>query len=90
MSQNKCWSSPLVTDSLYSYFLNFWKPVVILKYFSPVKLGSHLEYFIFHSTIWISHLCCIPFDEGERGERKAGLKFNIQKTKIMASDPITL
>ena len=27
-------------------------------------------------------------DEGERGE-KAGLKLNIQKTKIMASGPIT-
>ena len=30
-----------------------------------------------------------PLDEGERGEWKAGLKLNIQKTKIMASDPIT-
>ena len=29
-----------------------------------------------------------PFDEGER-EWKDGLKFNIQKTKIMASSPIT-
>ena len=28
-------------------------------------------------------------DEGERGEWKAGLKLNIQKTKIMASGPIT-
>ena len=28
-------------------------------------------------------------DEGERGEWKAGLKFSIQKTKIMASGPIT-
>ena len=30
-----------------------------------------------------------PLDEGERGEEKAGLKLNIQKTKIMASSPIT-
>ena len=30
-----------------------------------------------------------PLDEGERGEQKAGLKLNIQKTKIMASSPIT-
>ena len=30
-----------------------------------------------------------PFDESERGEWKAGLKLNIQKTKIMASGPIT-
>ena len=30
-----------------------------------------------------------PFDEGERGDWKAGLKLNIQKTKIMASGPIT-
>ena len=29
-----------------------------------------------------------PLDESERGE-KAGLKLNIQKTKIMASGPIT-
>ena len=28
-------------------------------------------------------------DESERGERKVGLKLNIQKTKIMASGPIT-
>ena len=30
-----------------------------------------------------------PLNEGERGEWKAGLKLNIQKTKIMASGPIT-
>ena len=30
-----------------------------------------------------------PLDESERGEWKAGLKLNIQKTKIMASSPIT-
>ena len=30
-----------------------------------------------------------PFDDGERGEWKVGLKLNIQKTKIMASSPIT-
>ena len=30
-----------------------------------------------------------PLDKGERGEWKAGLKLNIQKTKIMASSPIT-
>jgi len=29
-----------------------------------------------------------PLDEGERGEWKVGLKFNIQKTKIMAYGPI--
>ena len=28
-------------------------------------------------------------DEGERGEWKAGLKLNTQKTNIMASGPIT-
>ena len=27
-------------------------------------------------------------DENERGEKKVGLKLNIQKTKIMASGPI--
>ena len=32
-----------------------------------------------------------PLDESERGEsEKVGLKLNIQKTKIMASSPITL
>ena len=30
-----------------------------------------------------------PFNEGERGEWKAGFKLNIQKTKIMTSCPIT-
>ena len=30
-----------------------------------------------------------PFDENERGEWKSWLKLNIQKTKIMASGPIT-
>ena len=31
----------------------------------------------------------MPLDESERGSQKFGLKFNIQKTKIMASGPIT-
>ena len=31
-----------------------------------------------------------PLDESERGEWKSWLKLNIQKTKIMASSPITL
>ena len=30
-----------------------------------------------------------PLDESERGEKKFGLKVNIQKTKIMASGPIS-
>ena len=30
-----------------------------------------------------------PLDASERGEWKVGLKLNIQKTKILASDPIT-
>ena len=30
-----------------------------------------------------------PLDESEREEWKSGLKLNIQKTKIMASGPIT-
>ena len=30
-----------------------------------------------------------PFGKGERESEKAGLKLNIQKTKIMASGPIT-
>ena len=30
-----------------------------------------------------------PLDQSERGEWKVGLKLNIQKTKIMASGPIT-
>ena len=29
-----------------------------------------------------------PLDEGERGSKKAGFKFNIQNTKIMASGAI--
>ena len=30
-----------------------------------------------------------PLDESERGESKVGLEVNIQKSKIMASSPIT-
>ena len=30
-----------------------------------------------------------PLDEGEGGETKTGSKLNIQKTKVMASGPIT-
>jgi hypothetical protein len=30
-----------------------------------------------------------PLDESERGGENVGLKLNIQKTKIMASGPIT-
>ena len=30
-----------------------------------------------------------PLDESEKESEKVGLKFNIQKTKIMASSPIT-
>ena len=30
-----------------------------------------------------------PLDQSERGERTVGLKLNIQKTKTMASGPIT-
>ena len=30
-----------------------------------------------------------PLDESERGQWKVGLKLNIQKTKIMATSPIT-
>jgi len=31
----------------------------------------------------------VPLDESERGEQNVGLQLNIQKTKIMASGPIT-
>ena len=30
-----------------------------------------------------------PVDESERGDEKAGLKLNIQKTEIKASSPFT-
>ena len=40
-----------------------------------------------------THIICslfiCPLDEGEREDGKVGLKLNIQKTKIMASSPIT-
>ena len=41
--------------------------------------------------IWYSHLLknFPQFDESERGDEKASLKLNIQKTKIMASGSIT-
>ena len=54
----------------------------------PKNFGSHCSFFIIL-------LCCFSWfrlpntDESERGEWKVGLKPNIQKTKIMASGPIT-
>ena len=41
--------------------------------------------------VWYSHLLknFPQFDESERGDEKASLKLNIQKTKIMASSPIS-
>jgi len=53
---------------------------------------------IWQREIWISRILLYgrkwrtkePLDESERGEWKIGLKLNIQKTKIMASGPITL
>ena len=53
---------------------------------------------IWQREIWISRILLYgrkwrtkePLDESERGEWKVGLKLNIQKTKIMASGPITL
>ena len=36
-----------------------------------------------------SNMCKEPPDESEKGEWKVGWKLNIQKTKIMASGPIT-
>ena len=38
---------------------------------------------------WNSSWAKEPLDESEGGEWKVGLKLNIQKTKIMASGPIT-
>ena len=42
-------------------------------------------------VVWYSHLLknFPQFDESERGDEKASLKLNIQKTKIMASGPIS-
>ena len=41
--------------------------------------------------VWYSHLLknFPQFDESERGDVKASLKLSIQKTKIMASGPIS-
>ena len=42
-------------------------------------------------VVWYSYLLknFPQFDESERGDEKANLKLNIQKTKIMASGPIS-
>ena len=41
--------------------------------------------------VWYSHILknFSQFDESERGDEKASLKLNSQKTKIMASGPIS-
>ena len=41
------------------------------------------------SPLWQKVRTKEPLDESERGGEKVGLKFNIQKSKIMASGPIT-
>ena len=42
-------------------------------------------------VVWYSHIVknFPQFDESERGDEKASLKLNIQKTKILTSSPIT-
>ena len=42
-----------------------------------------------HSFGWKWRRTKEPLDESERGEEKVGIRLNIQKTKIMASGPIT-
>ena len=54
-----------------------------LSRFGRVRLCAH--HTIDRKQRWIKE----PLDQGERREWKAGLKLNIQKTKIMASSPIT-
>ena len=44
-----------------------------------------------HTSVYLSIYTCTLYvcSEGERGEKKTGLKLHIQKTKIMASGLIT-
>ena len=71
--------------------LNIWKFTVY------VLLKPGLENFEhYFATVWDDHPydrkqrgTKEPLDESERGEWKSWLKLNIQKTKIMASSPIS-
>ena len=70
------------------------------RVFSNTTVQRH-QFFSTQPSLWSdSHICTWllekpelwpigTFDESERGEWKVGLKLNIQKTKIMASGPIT-
>ena len=54
--------------------------------------GHSLRWELWRLIIRTKILCCfckVDLDESERGEWKSWLKVNIQKMKIMASDPIT-
>ena len=64
---------------------------------SPVISNYFEEIFsLSHSIVFLYFLMKVkegsekkPLDESEEGSEKVGLKLNIQKTKIMASDPTT-
>ena len=58
--------------------------------FSLININKYLRYTddtTLYSRKW--RRTKEPFDESERGEWKVGLKLSIQKTKVMASSPIT-
>ena len=61
--------------------------------FSPrgdkITSNSHTQCFAQKSKIAIAIRTKEPLDESERGEWKSGLKLNVQKTKTVASSPIT-
>ena len=66
--------------------MNFIKKLFSSSSLSAIKVVSstYMRLLIFFLEILIPAL-----DESERGEWKSWLKVNIQKMKIMASDPIT-
>ena len=59
--------------------------------YTTIKIENNLSWE--NNWVYITHLCCTPKSEGElqcflkvkEESEKAGLKLNIQKTKIMAS-----
>ena len=86
----------------YMFFISHMVPSTVLHLLQKKRGGvgrkEKREPLVFVLKIWNKHVSGYgikwrrtkePLDESERESEKVGLKLNIQKTKIMASGPIT-
>ena len=75
------------------YLMSLWKFLVPQIKFSSVQLLSRVQLITTHEPKYARHTCPSPVPgihpKGKEESEKVGIKLNIQKTKIMSSDPIT-